>query len=43
MDNKYNEEYLALARLKFYFGTKLHNFEKREEPDFGNIRDNIGL
>ena len=43
MDNKYNEEYLALERLKFYFGTKLHNFEKREEPDFGNIRDNVGL
>lgn len=39
----FTEEYAALNKLEFYFGNKLNNFEKHEEPDFWNKTDDIGL
>lgn len=45
MNTKQNftEEYAALQKLEFYFGDKLNNFGKHEEPDFWNEIDDIGL
>ena len=45
MDTTQNfiEEYAALQKLEFYFGNNLNNFEKHEEPDFWNEKDDIGL
>lgn len=42
-NQKYIEEYTALQKLEFYFGNKLNNFAKHEEPDFWNETDDIGL
>ncbi len=42
-NQKYIEEYTALQKLEFYFGNKLNNFAKHEEPDFWNEADDIGL
>ena len=39
----FSEEYAALQKLEFYFGNNLNNFEKHEEPDFWNEKDDIGL
>lgn len=42
-DQNFSEEHAALQKLEFYFENKLNNFEKHEEPDFWNEKDDIGL
>lgn len=42
-NQNFTEEYAALQKLEFYFGNKLNNFGKHEEPDFWNETDDIGL
>ena len=42
-NQNFTEKYAALQKLEFYFGNKLKNVKKHEEPDFWNETDDIGL